>query len=197
MRILAFTDMHGRISLLDKLKKKAERCELVVCCGDLTMFENEMGIILKALDGFGKPVLIVHGNHEDEVNMERACKKLRNVCFIHKKVYDTGRHVFLGFGGGGFSLREPEFESCTKHFRKHIKPGRKIVLVTHGPPYGTELDIIDEEHVGCLSYKEFIAKNTVHLALCGHLHEHFGAAQEYMHKTLIMNPGPEGKIIEI
>jgi len=40
MKILAFTDLHGRINLLDTLKKKARKCDIVICAGDLTNFEQ-------------------------------------------------------------------------------------------------------------------------------------------------------------
>lgn len=197
MNILAFTDLHGRINLLDTLKKKSKECDIIVCCGDLTNFENEMSMLIRTIAGFGKPVLMINGNHEDDVNMERACSQFKNVQFIHKSFYKTGKYIFFGFGGGGFSKREPEFEKISKEFKKHIEKGKKVILLTHGPSYGTLLDIIGDDHVGVISYKEFIDNNAVHLHICGHLHENQKVVQKYREKTIIINPGPDGMIIEI
>ena len=69
--------------------------------------------------------------------------------------------------------------------------------MTHGPPYGTLLDLIDDDHVGCQSYTSFIEKNKIPLHLCGHLHENFKVIDEYKERTAIINPGPDGMIIEI
>ncbi|KHO45176.1 MAG: hypothetical protein QS98_C0012G0016 [archaeon GW2011_AR3] len=197
MRILAFTDLHGRINILEKLQEKAKNCDIIACAGDITTFENEMGTLIKSIASFSKPFLIIHGNHEDEVNMERACLNLKNVNFLHKAVYESGKYVFMGFGGGGFMTREPDFEIVSKSFRKHIKPGKKTVLIVHGPPAGTKLDLIDEEHVGCKSYREFIDNNKIDLVICGHLHENAKARQIFKKRTTIINPGADGVIVEL
>ena len=197
MKILAFTDLHGRINLLDTLKKKARKCDIVICAGDLTNFEQGLRNTLTNIAAFSKKLLVIHGNHEDSVNMERACKRIDNAIFLHKQIFKTGNYVFFGYGGGGFSMEEPEFDMIAKDFKKEIKKGKKIILVTHGPPYGTLLDIIGDDHVGCINYTEFIDDNTVDLAICGHLHENQKITQNYKKKTIIINPGPEGEIIEI
>ncbi len=197
MKILAFTDLHGRANLLDRLKKKAEQCDIVICAGDLTNFEEGMRGLLTAVAGFSKKLLAIHGNHEDEVSMERECKRLANAIFLHKAAYRHGNYIFLGYGGGGFSMKEPEFEKISREFKKEITRGKKVILITHGPPFGTLLDVIGDDHVGCTSYAHFIDKNTVHLAICGHLHENQKITQNYKKKTIIINPGPDGEIIEI
>lgn len=44
--------------------------------------------------------------------------------------------------------------------------------MTHGPPYGGNLDITDHsEHVGSLAWKFFIEKYQPFLTLSGHVHE--------------------------
>jgi len=51
-------------------------------------------------------------------------------------------------------------------------------------------------HVGCKSIREFIEENNILLSVCGHIHETFGGAN-HIGRTLVVNPGPLGRIIEI
>src|SRR3989338_8298283 len=49
---------------------------------------------------------------------------------------------------------------------------------------------------GCKSFKEFLDKYKPLFYVCGHLHENWGRKQLYKNQTLIINPGPFGKIVE-
>ena len=107
--------------------------------------------------------------------------------------------MFLGYGGGGFSQRDKEFEHLAKtKFNDAIKSNKdkKIILVTHAPPYGTKVDLIVGEHCGNKTFRDFIIKNKVDLHICGHLHENFDK-KDNLKKTLIVNPGPYGRIIKL
>ena len=200
MKILAFTDIHLSSIALSKIKSKIrnQNPDLLVCSGDLTIFEEGLDAVLNKLDKLKKKILLVHGNHETDTVMKRLCKKYSNLIFIHKSYYRHNNHLFFGYGGGGFSLREPGFYSAGRNFRKIIRKNRdkKIVFITHAPPYGTKVDLIVGEHCGNKTYRDFIAKNKVDLHICGHLHENFGK-KDKIKNTEIVNPGPYGKIIRI
>ena len=56
MKLLAFVDMHGSLKALRSIEKKAKKADLLVCAGDLTIFEQGMGYLLHELDKLGKPV---------------------------------------------------------------------------------------------------------------------------------------------
>jgi hypothetical protein len=195
MNILAFTDIHGDERKLKKIKLKSKKAELLVCMGDITIFENHMRRILKELNSIGKPVLIIHGNHEDDHNMKRECEDFKNITFLHKKFHEAGGVLFAGYGGGGFSLRDREFELFSQKIATERK-GRRLILMFHGPPYKNKTDLIYGEHAGNKSYTDFIKKEKPELVLCGHLHENNGK-HDRIGKTLIMNPGPEGRMIRI
>jgi len=194
MKILAFVDMHGDLSALIDLKKKAKKADAIVCAGDITIFENDIDYFLLELNNIGKPVLIIHGNHESSSVLKNLCKPLENITFIHKKLHKLQDLLFVGYGGGGFSLTEPGFEKFVKNNKSKIKG--KIVLVTHAPPYGTKLDKLNSEHYGNKSITKFIEQFKPKLVICGHLHETAGIVQK-LGKTLAINPGPKGKIIEV
>lgn len=195
MMLLAFVDTHGDDKALEKVKKKAAKADLVLCAGDVTIFENKIKSILREINSFNKPVLIIHGNHEPEERLKRECKKQDNLIFLHKRFYEKENILFAGYGGGGFSLEDKKFEKFAEKIKKKID-GKKLVLILHGPPYGNKTDKILEEHAGNKSYTEFIKQEKPLVVICGHLHENEGV-QDKIGKSLIINPGPEGKLIEV
>ena len=80
-----------------------------------------------------------------------------------------------------------------------VKPklqGKKVILVTHAPPYQTRLDKIGDSFVGNRSIRNFIESNNPMLAISGHFHENSGK-DDRIGKTVVINPGPFGKLIRI
>lgn len=196
MKLLAFVDLHGNLSALKEIAKKAKKSDLIVCAGDISTFQQNLDFLLDALNGIGKPVLIIPGNHEDDITLESACFNYKNLKFLHARGYRTNNYLFFGYGGGGFSVEDEAFEQLSDEFKKEIKKGEKVVLITHAPPYGTKVDVIAREHRGNKAITRFI--NDVHpiVVVCGHLHETAGKIDK-RGNTIIINPGPRGKIIEI
>jgi uncharacterized protein len=200
MKILAFTDIHLSSIALRKIKQKIKKNkpELLVCAGDITIFEHGLDSILAKLSNLKKKILLIHGNHESDKVMKKRCSRYDNLIFIHKKSYKHNNHLFLGYGGGGFSMVEPSFYTTGIRFKRIIKKNqdKKIIFVTHAPPYGTKLDLIVDQHCGNRTLRNFVAKNRVDLYICGHLHENFNR-KDKIRNTLVVNPGPYGKIVRI
>ena len=199
MKILAFTDMHGSLKAYKKLKKKAKEADVIVCAGDFTIFEQAMEYLLMKINKLGRKVLLVHGNHEDPHDLKKACGLFTNTEFIHNKGVVSGNCLFIGYGGGGFSLADKEFEKkYSKELLRIIEenPGKKAVFVTHAPPYGTAADKIMDEHCGNKSFRKFLEKAKPALMICGHLHETAGKT-DMLHHTRIVNPGPYGMLLEV
>ncbi len=195
MKILSFVDLHGSIKSMRELKKKAKQADVIVCAGDLSIFGSELDVLMMELDKIGKKVLIVHGNHEFEEEISVICKIMKNCEFIHKKVVEYKGVSFIGWGGGGFSLVDKEFEKFAKKIKKKIE-GKKTVLITHAPPYDTKLDFIYKEHHGNKSIKKFIDTNQPKLAVSGHLHETAGK-KDKVKKSIVINPGPSGVVSQV
>jgi Icc-related predicted phosphoesterase len=220
MKILAFVDIHGDLKALKKVEEKAKRADILVCAGDMSMFEQGLDVLLGRLNKLGKTVLMIHGNHEEEGSLKKECEKFNNIIFIHKKTHKKGNVRFIGYGGGGFDLTDQEFERFGNKIIKRIgkiekikkhKKGKKtkkekeekgkgkkepkMVLVTHAPPYGTKLDFLNE-FSGNKSITSFVEKAKPSFVICGHFHEHRGEF-DYIGKTEVINPGPYGRIIEI
>ncbi|MEM4637951.1 MAG: metallophosphoesterase [Candidatus Woesearchaeota archaeon] len=204
MRLLFFTDIHGSEKYLNEIIRKSHDADVLVCTGDLTIFEDNLDYILKKLNSIGKTVILINGNHESESTMAALCMRYKNLKFIHKSHYIIEDIIFFGYGGGGFSVNDSSFDKASEIFIKEYdkiskreNKNFKLILLTHAPPYGTNIDNISgdiEYHVGCRNIFEFIKKYQPLIAVSGHIHEAF-ELEDRIDKTLILNPGPRGKIL--
>jgi uncharacterized protein len=195
MNILAFTDSHFDEHVDQQLIDKAKDVDIVICAGDFTNFGRNIDQIIKDFLKFEKPVLIIPGNHEEGEDFKRF-RKFKNLKFIHKSGFVLEDYLFVGYGGGGFSERYRDFESIIPKIKLR-KRDRKIILVTHAPVYGTTTDYLDHAgHVGSKSSVKFIKEINPLLVICGHIEENSGQIDN-IGKTIIVNPGSEGSILEI
>ncbi|MEM4500027.1 MAG: metallophosphoesterase family protein [Candidatus Woesearchaeota archaeon] len=189
MKILLITDTHGLIP------EKTENVELILHAGDISFFEEDLGKILKKWDTLNIPIFLIHGNHESEEAIEFYIKKLKNIQFIHNKIIIFKNIIIAGIGGGGFSYSNPDTKSIEIEM-KRLKIKKLDIFITHAPPYGTNLDLLENEHVGNIEFRRFIEKYQPKICVCGHLHENFGKMDKIGTSKLV-NPGFEGAIIEI
>ena len=199
MKILTFVDLHGNIDSLKKLIERAKKDDIdfVICAEDISVFGDKLNKLVEMMSKVKKPFLIIHGNHESEEEIEKACKPFENCVNIHGAGFSGPGFTVLGYGGGGFSKVDKLFEKLTKMFRKVIKErGGKIILVTHAPPYNTNVDKVNKVSCGNKSIRQFISEVKPDLVICGHLHENFGKSDK-IGKTLIINPGYKGKVITL
>ena len=197
MKILAFTDIHSDDKTIKMVLDKAKNADILICCGDFTFFGEDYKKVIKQLASCKKPVFMIHGNHEEGQDFEEF-NKYKNIIFFHKRLVKvTDNLYFFGFGGGGFSMSEPELEALIPKVKQKLKKDDKLILVTHAPPYKTELDVVPGQgNVGCMSIRKFITELKPIIALSGHIHEGFGLTDKIGNSILIC-PGDEGKIIEL
>lgn len=200
MKILAFTDMHAYLPAFNKIKRKVRwsKPDMIICAGDISIFENGMDLLLKKFNKFKIPFLIIHGNHEAKTVMKNACSKLKYITYLHEIHYKTDKAIFLGYGGGGFSQTEPKLKKLSKKFSNIIKNNedKKVFFITHAPPYKTKLDKLGKEYCGNKTVRWFVEKNRVDFLISGHIHENAGK-KDKIKDTVVMNPGPYGKIIKV
>lgn len=193
MKLLLCTDIHGDAKLMDKIQKAARNVDAIACLGDISVFEQDLQKLLEWMDGFGIPVLMLHGNHEEERHMRKRCKKLKNTTFLHNEHVVMNGWTFAAFGGGGFSEEYPELETA---WNWDVDWG-KMIFLAHAPPYGTRLDILDEDwHVGNMTLRRLIEEKQPYLVAAGHIHECFGE-EDHIGKTRILNPGQEGMVVNL
>lgn len=198
MKLLAFVDTHGSLAAIDKIKQKASKnkVDILVCAGDVSIFEQNLEKILKKLDSLNKPVLIIPGNHESEARLKLLCSKFRNIVYMHKGMLRLKDTVFIGYAGDGFSMTDPGFRKWGDKVRKALKKKDRVVLITHAPPHKTRLDKLMGSYCGNKDIRKFIEMVDIVLAVSGHIHENAGM-EDVIKGTKVVNPGPFGKVFEI
>ena len=193
MKALAYVDLHDHKKSIETLKKKAKNVDFMINAGDFTIFENNLKKVMIRMNALGKTFL-VHGNHEEEVVIKKLSKQYKNIEFMHRKIIEYKGWTIIGWGGGGFTVKDSEFESFVKENKSKLK-GKKIIFIAHAPFYGCKLDLLMKEHRGNKSFTNFIKKYKVRYAFCGHFHECIGS--DFIRKCEVYNPGPKGKIVTI
>ena len=128
--------------------------------------------------------------------IQKSCKKFDFLVNIHLKKHKINNVVFFGFCTGGFSKVDHELEEAMLDLKFNDK--EKLVLVSHGPPFGTKLDYLEnlQSYRGSKTLREFIKKFHPKFVICGHLHEN-EKKEDKLGDTIILNPGKYGKIIEV
>ncbi|MFH0977913.1 MAG: metallophosphoesterase [Candidatus Woesearchaeota archaeon] len=200
MKILAFVDMHSSYSSLAAIIKKSAECDMIVCAGDISEFERNIDHLMYKLAALQKQVLIIPGNHESGEGLRQLCKSHENIFYLNGKIFETGNHIFAGIDGNGFAMRDAQFEIKAREVEKSIEKKRttdsRLVVVTHAAPYKTRLDLLFGKHHGNESVRGFIERLRPNIAVCGHFHENQGK-QDKIGNSLIINPGHDGRIVEI
>jgi len=197
IKLIAFTDLHEKVVFLDRIKKviAKEKIDLAVCTGDFTVFARNTQKVMRALDDLGVPVVLIHGNHEDEEEIVQLLPQFKNIHWAHERMIEVCGVQFFGFGGGGFSREEPQLELLEKQYSAQFD--HRTVVLSHAPPFGTIMDQPDTDwHVGNATLTMLIKRRKPLLVLCGHIHEGFHT-KDTIGATTIMNPGPDGEIITI
>lgn len=200
MRILVFVDSHNSVIAEKKLLEKAKKNkpDLILCCGDFTIFMQQAVEFLEKLNKLKIKSYIIHGNHEEAELVEELCKSFKNVEFLHNKHAMHEDVLVMGYGGGGFAKHDPEFEKTALIFEKQIKKCQhyKKIMIVHQPPHKSGIDLVYGEYAGNKTVRKFIDKHKIDMVFAGHLHENAG--KEFKIKyTHFVNPGPSGKIIKV
>ncbi|MDD9954543.1 MAG: metallophosphoesterase [Candidatus Woesearchaeota archaeon] len=197
MKLLAFVDTHEHPKAFIHLRKlvKAEQPDIALCMGDFTIFGRKTKEMLAQLDTLGLPVVLIHGNHEDEDEILPFLPKHKNLHWAHGQMVDLLGLRFFGFGGGGFSQQEEELEFLEEQLADQFH--EKTIVLTHAPPYETALDEVQPGwHVGNESLAALIRRRLPLLVLSGHIHQCFHE-HDALHGVPLINPGPDGEIIEV
>ena len=200
LKILAAGDIHGDIGLAEKLAEKAkkENVDLVVLCGDLTMGERSTENIIGPFKKRHEKVLLIPGNHETVATADFLAQLygMKNIHGYSVKYKDVG---IFGAGGaniGVFQMNEKEIYDLLKKGHDQIKYLAKKIMVTHVHPTGTKIEKFTNIFPGSDGVRRAIDKFKPDLLLCSHVHEAEGI-EEKIGKTLVINVGKKGKIIEI
>lgn len=187
MKILAISDIHNEIPLVDKLLWSINKkdVDLIIVCGDITNYgpKDYAERILDKLS-FTK-VLAIPGNLD--LNEIITLLDTRNISLHNKKTKLNGFNL-VGYGGGllgnaGVILNMEE--KIRRDLAKLVD--NKTILVTHLPPINSTLDNAGGKHIGSKAVREILEGKKPFLHLCGHAHE--SQNEEKINETTSINVG--------
>ena len=197
MRILAFSDLHCDLAGAAELVERSRDADAVVCAGDLASVHSGLKETVAALRGIEAPTLLVPGNNETDDALREACRDWPAATVLHGEGCELDGVSFYGLGAGvpitpwdwSFDLDDEEaaamLEACPED----------AVLVVHSPPLG-HVDESRGRHLGSAAIRDAIERRSPRLAVCGHIHESWGA-ESAIGATRILNLGPEGVWLEV
>ncbi len=199
MKFLVFSDVHGNRKAVQELLSRAgqDDVDAIICAGDFSQFGSGMRWVLREFNAVGKPFYVIPGNHEENLLAEAMQQQQYEHCiYLHKKAIRLPNgYLLLGYGGGGFAMEDAEFRKIAREWYGKYKV-EKIILVTHGPAFGTKLDLMQNRHVGNKDYRKFIDRIKPKLVISGHLHETIGGV-DAVGTTKLINPCWEGMVVEV
>lgn len=202
MKILAFTDPHGSlrsaISILELAKR--EDPDLIVCAGDFTHLGTRFDGFLTKLRGLEREVFFVPGNHETEESLANVAlwyPFMKNVEY-HK--VDVGGCLLAGLPATqDFYPGQKTAEGVVEAAISLLRSEKPMILLSHYPPKGTSICGMTHpvpDSGGSSPVREVVDALGPELVISGHYHQDFGK-EDRMDKTRLINPGPDGMVIDV
>ncbi|MGL5963599.1 MAG: metallophosphoesterase family protein [Fusobacteriaceae bacterium] len=186
-KILAISDLHGKVNQLKKAKHK--EADFLFVVGDLSNIglRSELTRSLDMIDGFDhiQHKVVVLGNHDarnlhnplgmnDDEVYSFCEQEYPNLTFLKNKIVEIdGLKIygtpFVGkFGGWAFQCEENE------KLAKTIPTEKVDIILCHEPPSAIELSKWEDIDIGNIALREYLDNNKVGLLVCGHVHESGG-----------------------
>jgi Icc-related predicted phosphoesterase len=176
VKICAISDMHGYFIDIPK-------CDVFIIAGDINYsyndvwFMNEVSDWLNTYSNKFDIALIVFGNHDDIIYMDKDIDKLTHRLPTNVKVLINDYYDYKGyrFYGSPNCLYIPYFkntlsEIVLKEVFSKI-PKDTDVLITHSPPYGIGDVPIDQRiHLGSKSLLDKVKEVKPKIHIFGHIH---------------------------
>jgi Icc-related predicted phosphoesterase len=198
MRVLAFSDLHGSVEIVERVLALERSFDLVILAGDITTVgtPSEVEKAIRRVEAFGKPVLAVAGNM-DPLALERKLVQLG--VSIDSRGVVMGEAGFFGVSAAPVSpmhtpneLSEREIMDRAEAGWRGVAAARWKIFVPHASPRDTLLDLTHGgKHVGSTAVREFIRRRKPDATICGHIHEARGIDQ--VDGLPVVNCGPAGK----
>src|SRR3989344_3435311 len=197
LRILAAGDVHGDISLVNKLAKQAEDedVDLVILCGDITYFEQSTEGIIGPFVKRHKKVLLIPGNHESVATADFLAEfyGVKNIHGYSVRYKDVGIFGCGGANVGPHIVSDKETFDLLKQGYDKIRYLQKKIMVTHVHPSQSKMEHFTKFFPGSDAVKKAIDTFHPDILLCSHVHEAEGI-EEKLGKTKVMNVGRKGKV---
>ena len=198
MKILAFSDLHRDLDQAARLVEMSADADVVIGAGDFASVHEGLEETITALAGIEAPALLVPGNNETDEALRAAAASWDAATVLHGEGTQVDGIDFFGLGAGvpvtpwdwSFDLDEDEATSMLSACPEDA------VLVVHSPPAGHVDASSTGDHLGSTAVLAAIERTEPRLAVCGHIHESWGATSE-LGPTRIANLGPSGTWFDV
>ena len=196
MRLVCITDLHGRLSALERILADAGPADAVLLGGDLTTFGSpgDAERIVALAQRHAATVLAVAGNC-DSAAIDECLGQLGVGLHGHGILCGTvgihGLSAIPPWKRGMYELTEESLAAALQAGYAAIDGAAQHVLLAHVPPRGLKADrTFFWQHAGSTAVREFVDRAQPALVLCGHIHE--GRGIESVGRTTVANCGFAG-----
>jgi uncharacterized protein len=190
MRILAFSDLHHARARAADIVAASAGADLVIGAGDFCNMRQDLAGAMALLAGIVAPMVVVPGNAESAEELRAAVPE--GVSVLHGQgVTIAGLRLF----GLGYGVPETPFGawSCdldeTAAAALLAPCSAADILISHSPPKGVGDVTSAGLSVGSAAIRDAILRIQPRLALCGHIHDSWGAEGQ-IGATRVVNLGP-------
>jgi Icc-related predicted phosphoesterase len=198
IKLLAFSDLHTDLDGAASLVERSAGADVVIGAGDFASMHERLEPTIEALSAIETPTILVPGNNETEDALRSAAGGWDAATVLHGGSAEIGGVTFYGLGAGipvtpwdwSFDLDEDE---AARLLAESPEGG---VFVVHSPPKGHCDTSGSGDHLGSAAIAEAIEAKRPKLAVCGHIHESWGA-ESRLGETDVVNLGPSGTEFEV
>ncbi|MCZ0813223.1 MAG: metallophosphoesterase family protein [Pseudomonadota bacterium] len=197
MKILGFSDLHHSAQKAKILVRASRTADLVIAAGDFCNTRGGLDAAMQLLSEIAAPLVAVPGNHESASELAAAAPAGTTVLHGEGASFDGLELFGLGygvpvtpFGDWSCDLTEEEAEALLSRCES------ADILITHSPPKGLGDMTSQGASVGSDAICAAIGRLEPRLALCGHIHDSWGATGR-IGQTQVHNLGPEPNWFEI
>jgi Icc-related predicted phosphoesterase len=198
MKLLAFSDLHRDLDGAAQLVERSSEADVVIGAGDFASVHEGLEETIGALATIEAPTILIPGNNETDEALRAAAANWDAATVLHGEGTSIDGVDFWGLGAGvpitpwdwSFDLSDDEaaelLASCPNGG----------VLIVHSPPQGHADASGSGDHLGSVAIREAIEAKKPRLAVCGHVHESWGA-RSMLGATEVANLGPDGAWFEL
>jgi uncharacterized protein len=198
VKVLAFSDLHQDLSAAADLVGRSGDADLVIAAGDFASVHEGLEQTIDALKAIETPTVLVPGNNETEDALRAACEGWEAATVLHGDSTEVAGTTVFGLGAGipttpwdwSFDLNDAE---AAELIAGAPEGG---IWALHSPPKGHCDTSGSGDHLGSDAIAAGIEAKSPSIAVCGHIHESWGAESE-IGETRVFNLGPKGREIEL
>ena len=171
---------------------------MVIAAGDFASVHEGLQETIDALKPISAPTVLVPGNNETENALRAACEGWDGATVLHGQGTEIDGTQFYGLGAGvPITPWDWSFDLDDEQAAERLAGcPEDAVLVVHSPPQGHCDTSSAGDHLGSQAILEAIEEKRPKLAVCGHIHEAWGA-EEVVGPTTVINLGPSGRLIDV